>query len=92
MLVLTDNAIDAIKELAPGDAGVRVFTSELPGIAGQQTFQLELAAEPAPEDQVIDAAGAHVFIAPRASALLHDKVLDATVDGAQVRFALGERA
>ena len=91
MLAMTENARDAIKEVAPGGSGLRVFTSELPGVAGQQTFQVEVAATPSPEDHVLDVDGANVFLDPRAAALLDDKVLDATVDGASVRFAVAER-
>jgi iron-sulfur cluster assembly protein len=91
MLALTENAIDAINELAPGEAGLRVFTLELPGMADQWSFQVEFADEPAPEDEVLNAGGANVFLEPRASTLLDDKVLDATREGASVRFAVFER-
>jgi Fe-S cluster assembly iron-binding protein IscA len=92
MLAMTENARDAIKEVAPGQSGLRVYAADLPGIAGQQTFQVEVASRPAPEDDVIDVDGAQVFLDPRAAALLGDKVLDATVEGSSVRFAVGERA
>ena len=92
MLAVTESAIDAIKELAPGEAGLRVFTAELPGAAGQQAFQIEVAAEPAAEDRVLEADGAHVFLEPRAATLLDDKVLDATREGASVRFAVAEQS
>jgi iron-sulfur cluster assembly protein len=92
MLTVTETAIDAIKQVAPGDAGLRVYTSELPGAAGQRAFQVEVTEDPAPEDHVLDAQGAHVFLEPEAATLLEDKVLDATVDGTSVRFAIAERS
>jgi Fe-S cluster assembly iron-binding protein IscA len=91
MLVLTDNAIEAINQLAPGDGGLRVSSSEPHDSAGQRTLQVHVTEAPAPEDQVVDAGGAHVFIEPGASALLDDKVLDATVDGSSVRFAVSDQ-
>jgi Fe-S cluster assembly iron-binding protein IscA len=42
---------------------------------------------PAEHDQVVDEHGAHVFLAPHAASCLDDKLLDAYIDGQQVRFA-----
>jgi iron-sulfur cluster assembly protein len=92
MLAVTESAIDAIRQLAPGEAGVRVFTSELPGGPGQETLQVEVAQEPSAEDQVLDVEGAHVFLEPTAATLLEDKVLDATLEGTSVRFAIAEQS
>ena len=48
------------------------------------------AAGPGETDQVIDAAGAHVYIEPQAAVYLEDKVLDAQVDSeGQAHFSLG---
>ena len=52
---------------------------------------LELAAAPQPgaNDQVVETAGARVFLDPPAAAYLDDKVLDAEVDPqGKVRFTL----
>jgi iron-sulfur cluster assembly protein len=91
MLTMTENAIDAIKRLAPGDAGLRVFTTDLPTETVQQSLQVEVTEGPGPADQVLDAEGARVFLEPAAATLLEDKVLDAALDGDSVRFAVGER-
>jgi iron-sulfur cluster assembly protein len=91
MLTMTDNAIDAIRQLAPGDAGLRLFTTDLPTESAQESLQVEVVEEPGPEDHVLDAEGAHVFLEPEAATLLEDKVLDATLDGRSVRFAIEER-
>jgi iron-sulfur cluster assembly protein len=41
-------------------------------------------------DQVIEAAGAHVYLEPQAAAYLDDKVLDAEVDPeGKAHFSLG---
>jgi Fe-S cluster assembly iron-binding protein IscA len=92
MLSVTETAIEAIRELAPGEAGLRVYTSELPGATGQETLQVAVAPRPDPQDQVLEADGAHVFLAPTAATLLDDKVLDAKREGTSVRFAVAERS
>ena len=78
MLQMTQTAIDVIKHIAPGDAGLRVYiTGGEPDI---QTLQVEIAEEPKADDQVVEAGGAHVFLEPRAADTLDDKVLDAVQD------------
>ena len=91
MLAVTESAIDAIKRLAPEEGGLRVFTSELPGAAGP-ALQAEVSQEPAPQDQVLEADGVQVFLEPSAATLLDDKVLDATLEGTSVRFAVAEQS
>jgi iron-sulfur cluster assembly protein len=91
MLAVTENAIDAIKQLAPDEGGLRVLTSELPGAAGP-ALQAEVSQEPAPQDQVLEADGAQVFLEPSAATLLDDKVLDATLEGTSVRFAVADQS
>ncbi len=40
--------------------------------------------------QIIDSAGAHIYLEPQAAAYLEDKVLDAEIDGeGQAHFSLG---
>lgn len=42
------------------------------------------------DDEVIEAAGAHVYLEPQAAAYLRDKVLDAEIDSdGQAHFSLG---
>lgn len=89
MLTLTQSAIDAIKTIAPGDAGLRLY---LPGdTVNVESLQLEVAAEPRPKDQVLEADGANVFLEPEAAVALDDMVLDAAREGGSVRFAIGQR-
>jgi iron-sulfur cluster assembly protein len=86
VLEITQRAIDAIKQITPGDAGLRVF---LPGGAPDiQSLQVEIAPAPRPEDQVLETEGAQVFLEPKAADTLDDMVLDATHDEDGVRFAV----
>ncbi|HEV2256217.1 MAG TPA: Fe-S cluster assembly protein HesB [Streptosporangiaceae bacterium] len=94
MLVLTEAATEAVKALTatpplPAGSGLRIVSNgqepEAPG-----ALQVSAAAGPSENDLVIDAAGAHVYLEPRAAAFLEDKVLDAEVDqDGQAHFSLG---
>jgi Fe-S cluster assembly iron-binding protein IscA len=86
---MTQTAINVIKHLAPGDGGLRVFTSG--GDRDAQGLQVEIADEPEADDQVVEAGGAHVFLEPQAADTLDDKVLDAMQDDRGVRFAVTDQ-
>jgi Fe-S cluster assembly iron-binding protein IscA len=94
MLVLTQAAAEVVTSVTSAPqvsdaAGLRISSSEAaPEDPG--ALQVEAVSGPGPEDQVLEAAGARVFVAPQAASYLDDKVLDAQVDGAgNVRFSLG---
>lgn len=93
MLTLTENASALIKNLADRtavaeDAGLRIST-EIDGTS----LSVDLTPAPEPTDQVIESAGARVFLEEGAVAILDDKTLDAEVDeGGAVRFAIGVQA
>jgi Fe-S cluster assembly iron-binding protein IscA len=94
MLVLTKAAAEVVKSVtstpqAPQAAGLRISSSiPAPDSAGE--LQLEAVPGPDENDQVLEAAGARVFVAPQAAVFLDDKVLDAQADGAgNPRFTLG---
>jgi iron-sulfur cluster assembly protein len=93
MLTLTENASAAIKNLTDqtavsGDGGLRISTAD--DAAG--SLKVELAPTPEPTDQLVEDAGARVFLEEGAAAVLSDKVLDAQLDGdGSVRFAVAER-
>lgn len=95
MLAITDDAAaEAIKGVvssqgAPAGAGLRIATP--PEGAPEGGLEVALAAVPAEDDDVIDEGGAHVFLESRAAAALDDKLLDARVEGGQVRFAVSEQ-
>ena len=94
MLVLTEAAAEAVKSVTstpqtPDGTGLRIVSSasdpEDPG-----ALQVTAAAGPGENDQVIEAAGARVFLEPQAAAYLDDKVLDAQLDEqGKAQFILG---
>lgn len=92
MLAVTDNAAMAIRDITeaqevPPGAGLRIAADAAAG-----SLTLSLAAEPFDGDQVVDAAGARVFLDSDAALLLDDKALDAEVDAAgAVQFAVAEQ-
>jgi Fe-S cluster assembly iron-binding protein IscA len=93
VLTLTNNASIEIRNLiddpeVPEGCGVRIAPDPTSG-----DLTLSMAVTPAEDDQVIDDAGARVFLEPHAAALLEDKALDASTDGAgQVRFMIADLA
>ena len=84
MLTLTDNAQYAIRTLVspaddPSQAGVRIAAA--PGTNGSTPeLSLQVVAEPAPGDEVVDNAGARVFLDAAAAAMLSEETLDVQVD------------
>jgi iron-sulfur cluster assembly protein len=94
MLVLTESAAEVVKSVtstpqAPESAGLRI-SSSVPDPESASSLQVEAVSGPGDDDQVLEAAGARVFVAPQARIFLDDKVLDAQVDGSgNARFSLG---
>lgn len=93
MLTLTENASTIVNEIISQsegeDAGIRI-TAE-----GDQeaAFGITLSDQAEPGDQVVEQAGAKVYLESQAAEVLDDKVLDAGVDEAgNVQFALGQQA
>ena len=93
MLVLTEAAAEIVKALtatpqAPEGSGLRI-ASAVPQQGEPGALQVSAATGPKENDQVIEAAGAHVYLEPQAAAYLADKVLDAQLDGdGQAHFSL----
>ena len=94
MLVLTEAAAEVVKSLtstpqAPEGTGLRIASSSPePGDPG--ALQVTAAPGPGENDQIIDSAGAHIYLEPQAAAYLEDKVLDAQIDSeGQAHFSLG---
>ena len=89
MLTLTENASALIKNLADQttqaeDAGLRISAEE-----EGSDLSVDLLPAPEPTDQVIESAGARVFLEKSAAGLLDDKILDAQVDDSgAIRFAI----
>ena len=91
MLSLTQDAVEAIKRVAPPGTGLRVYTAELPDDGGQHVLQVAVVDEPGPDDRRLDAEGAQVFLDPMAEALLETMVLDAKLEDGSVRFAVAQQ-
>lgn len=94
MLTITDTAAEAIQgvvstEEAPEGAGLRIVAH--PEGQPEGALEVSVAQLPAEEDAVVEEAGAQVFLEPRAAEVLDDKVLDAQIEGSQVRFSVGEQ-
>jgi Fe-S cluster assembly iron-binding protein IscA len=94
VLVLTEAAAEVVKSLtstpqAPEGTGLRIASSSPePGDPG--ALQVTAAVGPGENDQIIDSAGAHIYLEPQAAAYLEDKVLDAQIDSeGQAHFSVG---
>ena len=93
MLVLTEAAAEVVKAIsstpqAPEGSGLRIASSAEAADPG--ALQVTAAPGPNENDQVIEAAGAHVYLEPQAAVYLDDKVLDAEVDSeGKAHFSLG---
>ena len=95
MLALTNNAHDAIEGILstsniPAGAGLRIAPPAAADAAGGE-LQVTVAALPAEADHVIDEEGARVFVDEAAAEFLDDKVLDASIVGEELRFAITDR-
>ncbi|MEW2376073.1 adhesin [Micromonospora sp. NPDC047812] len=80
MLTMTDNAVLVIRDLAnqqdvAEDGGVRIAADTDAG-----SLTVELVAEPAEGDHVVDNQGARIFLDSDAAELLGDASVDASVD------------
>ncbi len=89
MLTLTENASTIVRDITtqpglPETAGLRI-TSD----GDQSSFAIAAADAAAPADQVVEQAGATLYLDEQAAVVLDDKILDAAVDDSgQVEFAL----
>jgi Fe-S cluster assembly iron-binding protein IscA len=90
MLTLTDNASTAVRDLSTralgtDTGGLRISSPD----DGSTNLSVSVAPEPAPADEIVENAGARVFLDAQAAAVVGDKILDAQLDDAgAVRFAL----
>jgi iron-sulfur cluster assembly protein len=95
VLTLTSNAAEAVKTMAkpspelPNDSGLRIHAE--PTGEGQLGFELTLVEEPDEGDQVIEEAGARVFVEPETVVYVEDMILDATTVEDRVQFSLREQ-
>jgi iron-sulfur cluster assembly protein len=91
VLTLTETAATEIRNLVanpevPEEAGVRIASNT------EGALTLALAPAPVPGDEVVDQAGARVFLEPHAGELLEDKQLDAGTDPqGNVQFSIAKQ-
>ena len=91
MLAVTDNAATAIRDITSQDAvppgsGLRIAADE-----GGTALTLSLVAKPLDGDEVVNWAGARLFLDHVAAQLLTDKELDVTVDpSGDVQFEVAD--
>lgn len=93
-LMLTRDAAEAIRGITelPGAEGVRIFPATQSLDTQGPGLQIEPAAGPHPQDAVVEAEGARLFLAPEAAETIEGKVLDADIEGGEVRFGLVEQS
>lgn len=95
MLMLTVGAADAIQALIddgnlPEESALRI--SSRASDNGAPAFALTLQAQPNPQDQIVESAGARVFVDPDVAPALDDKALDAHItSGGDVEFVLASQ-
>ncbi|GHD45272.1 Fe-S cluster assembly protein HesB [Mycetocola manganoxydans] len=93
MLTLTENASTIVRTITTQTAGAEEGGLRISSPAPESTdLAVAVAPAPEPQDEVVEASGARIFLEENAAALLGDKILDADVDEAgAVRFAIGEQ-
>lgn len=93
MLALTQDATETIEGIlagpeVPDGAGLRIAATNPSDGDVPSALQVRLAAGPDDHDEVIEEAGARVFVEDAVTEFLDDKLLDVDRDGPQVRFAI----
>ena len=94
MLSMTDTAAEAVRQLVAGSGleptpGLRISAGE--PSPGGAPLQITVMGGPEPTDQTVEDGGATVYVESEVAEYLDDKVLDAEVADAQVRFTLREQ-
>ena len=88
MLTITSDAADALRAvLGAKEGGVRISTGASFN-GGGPSLTLEVVPEPEPDDEVLDAEGAALYLDPVAVDALDGKVLDADREADAVRFSV----
>ena len=93
MLTITDSAAEAVRQITAGsglepDGGLRISAGE-PTPEGTP-LELTVTNHAERTDETIEEDGAKVYLEEMVAPALDDKVLDAEIEGDQVRFALRE--
>jgi iron-sulfur cluster assembly protein len=93
MLTITTEAADAIKDIVeanelPAGSGLRITAEE---DANEVSIELDFADGPQDEDDVVETAGARVFLDETAAEVLGNVELTITPHGDHVHFEFNER-
>ena len=99
MLALTPTAAEVVESIVsqqelPDTAGVRITSEEggaaADGTASQRDLRLSVVEQPEAGDALVE--GTQVYVEPGETAqMLEDKVLDAEVEGNEVRFSIAQQ-
>ena len=84
-------AIEGITRAGPGSAAVPIATlpqASTNGSGAVAVFDFYPTPEPGDEDEIVEVQGVQVFLEPEVVPLLDDKLLDAELDGDEVRFTV----
>jgi iron-sulfur cluster assembly protein len=89
MLTITPDAADALRAvLGAKEGGLRIATGTHSSNGHGPNLVLEVVPEPEPDDEVVDAEGAQLYLDPVAVDALDGKVLDAQREADAVRFSV----
>lgn len=91
MLTMTDTAAEAVRKISAGsglepEPGLRIAAG--PPTPEGTPLEISLAGDAAPTDATVDEGGARIYVEEQVVPVLDDKVLDADIEGDQVRFEL----
>ncbi|MGH2954104.1 MAG: HesB/YadR/YfhF-family protein [Solirubrobacterales bacterium] len=96
MLAITQTAAHAVDELVsqpglPDEAGLRIAVATVTQNGGGPSSDLELTVVPAPEPDDEELAEHSIYLESGIDAYLDGMVLDAELEGNEVRFSLQPR-
>ncbi len=96
MLTITPQAEEAIRGIlasqdAPDGSMFRISPQGQDGASPGPALVVSITDSPPPEDRIIEGDQVEICVEPNAASMLEDKELDATVDGGQVSFSIGEQ-
>ncbi|MET0715022.1 MAG: Fe-S cluster assembly protein HesB [Mycetocola sp.] len=94
MLTLTENASTIVRTITTQSTGTEEGGLRISSPAPESAdLAVAVAESPEPLDEVVEVAGARVFLEENAAASLGDKILDAQVDeDGAVRFAIADQS
>jgi len=96
VLTITPEASHAIRGIldasdVPEGSIFRIAPQPQDGAGSGGSLIISVIDVPPPDDQIVEAEEVAVSLEPSAAAMLDDKELDATVEGDQINFSIGEQ-